>query len=72
MSKTTSKAAQIARDYYNSPEADVFYFNVWGGEHIHVGIYQSPEDSIAGGSQRTVEHLCAKLSGLDAIAKCWT
>ena len=65
MDKKTSRAAQTARDYYNSPEADSFYASVWGGEHIHVGIYLSPGDSIAQGSQRTVEHLCSKLEGLD-------
>ena len=49
MSETISRAVRTAREYYNSAEADNFYFTVWGGEHIHMGIYDSPGDSIADG-----------------------
>ena len=64
-----AKAAQTAKDYYNSDAADSFYFHVWGGVHIHVGIYTDPGESIAVASQRTVEHLCAKLQGLGAQSR---
>jgi hypothetical protein len=36
---TDTAATQTARDYYNSADADTFYFQVWGGEDIHVGLY---------------------------------
>jgi len=54
-----------AEDYYDSPDADEFYFNVWGGEDIHIGLYETPDENIATASHRTVEHL-AHLLGLGA------
>ncbi len=48
---------QVARSYYNSPDADEFYHTVWGGEDIHIGIYQDETDSIAHASHRTVEKM---------------
>lgn len=55
-----SQAVSTARDYYNSHDADNFYAIVWGGEDIHVGLYQTPTEPIFDASRRTVEHL-AKL-----------
>lgn len=51
-----------AREYYNSEDADAFYYNIWGGEDIHVGIYFSPDESIRTASRRTVERMTAKLT----------
>eukprot|EP00752_Nemacystus_decipiens_P001516 g1487.t1 len=31
--------SKVAQDYYNSDNAFNFYRQVWGGEHIHVGLY---------------------------------
>jgi len=53
-----------AETYYDSSDADEFYFNVWGGEDIHVGLYETPGEPIAVASRRTVDHLIGKL-GLD-------
>lgn len=39
MSSAYSEVVETARDYYNSPDADNFYFHIWGGEDIHVGLY---------------------------------
>ena len=50
-----------ARDYYNSEDADNFYATVWGGEDIHVGLYDGPTRDIPTASRRTVEHLAGKL-----------
>lgn len=69
MNTKAAKAAQTAREYYNSEAADNFYFRIWGGEHIHVGIYETPGESIATASQRTVEHLCAKLNELGSNSR---
>lgn len=55
-------AVKIARDYYNSEDADAFYRLIWGGEDIHVGIYVDPEEPIREASRRTVERMAAKLS----------
>ncbi|HVX46011.1 MAG TPA: methyltransferase domain-containing protein [Mycobacteriales bacterium] len=56
-----SAAVRTARDYYNSTDADSFYFSVWGGEDIHVGLYDAPDEEIAPASRRTVERMAGKL-----------
>ena len=38
MSHSYSEAVSIARDYYNSDDADNFYAIIWGGEDIHIGL----------------------------------
>src|SRR5690606_3437208 len=48
---------RIAREYYNSSEADRFYAAIWGGEDIHIGLYKSGEEPIADASRRTVEEM---------------
>lgn len=53
----------VARDYYNSDDADNFYFRIWGGEDIHVGIYQEG-DTISEASRRTVQRM-ATLAEID-------
>tara|TARA_B100000029_G_C17574486_1_gene957724 strand:+ start:170 stop:1015 length:846 start_codon:yes stop_codon:yes gene_type:complete len=61
---TTDSATTVARDYYNSSDADHFYAQVWGGEDIHVGMYQSPDEPISDASHRTVQHLSKRLEGI--------
>ncbi|MFW6203671.1 MAG: methyltransferase domain-containing protein [Actinomycetota bacterium] len=55
-----SSAVHTARNYYNSEDADNFYATIWGGEDIHIGLYESADESIDTASRRTVE----RLSGL--------
>jgi len=50
-------AVETAREYYNSEDADNFYFHVWGGEDIHIGLYEGPDDEIAEASRRTVARM---------------
>ena len=57
-----SESVSIAQQYYNSSDADNFYFSIWGGEDIHIGIYDSQEDSIFIASRRTVERIASKLN----------
>lgn len=57
-----TKAVSTARKYYNSSDADNFYFTVWGGEDIHVGLYESDEESIYMASRRTVEQIASHLN----------
>jgi len=59
-----SEAVNTARDYYNSEDADAFYATIWGGEDIHIGLYESPDESIIDASRRTVEHMATKLAGI--------
>ncbi|MFC4003888.1 methyltransferase domain-containing protein [Prauserella oleivorans] len=56
-----SAAVNTAREYYNSEDADNFYYTIWGGQDIHVGLYQTPDEAIAPASRRTVERMAAKL-----------
>ncbi|SVD34309.1 uncharacterized protein METZ01_LOCUS387163, partial [marine metagenome] len=46
---------------YNSAPADDFYFKIWGGEHIHVGIYNHSKESIKDASPRIVHLMASKL-----------
>ena len=56
-----SSAVSTARDYYNSDDADNFYFSIWGGEDIHVGVYSDPNEDIGEASRRTVETMASKV-----------
>ncbi len=58
----SSEVVKIARDYYDSGDADNFYFRIWGGEDIHVGLYESLEEPIFEASRRTVDAMAARLS----------
>jgi len=64
------EVVQTARDYYNSDDADNFYFHVWGGEDIHIGLYEGEDDAIRDASARTVafmsERIATKLAAPDA------
>lgn len=63
-----SETGSTAREYYNSDDADNFYYTIWGGEDIHVGMYQSDTEPIFEASRRTVTYLASKLS-LDADSR---
>ncbi|MEJ2124820.1 MAG: methyltransferase domain-containing protein [Alphaproteobacteria bacterium] len=66
MSDSYSEVVQTARDYYNSEDADNFYFHIWGGEDIHIGLYNNDSEEIATASRRTVEVIADRLSGIDS------
>lgn len=57
-----SDVVQTARSYYNSDDADTFYYTVWGGEDIHIGLYQDEVEPIRDASRRTVAAMADKLS----------
>src|SRR5690606_21682590 len=57
------KGIAVARDYYDSAEADDFYANVWGGEDIHIGLYDATDD-IRTASRLTVDRIIEKLGPL--------
>jgi sarcosine/dimethylglycine N-methyltransferase len=59
-----SPVVRIARDYYNSDDADRFYHDVWGGEDIHIGVYVDPNDPIPVASERTVAMMAARIDTL--------
>ncbi|WP_019625900.1 methyltransferase domain-containing protein [Thioalkalivibrio sp. ALJT] len=57
MSTQYSDVVETARDYYNSEDADTFYKLVWGGEDLHIGMYEYQGEPIADASRRTVAHM---------------
>jgi len=69
MSRTYSPVVKTAQEYYNSDDADNFYFHVWGGEDIHIGIYNSADEDIASASQRAVAQMAAQLGTIEPSAR---
>lgn len=64
MSSEYSSEVETARDYYNSDDADNFYFEIWGGEDIHVGLYQDDKEDIPAASERTVRTMADHVESL--------
>ncbi|MEX1081591.1 MAG: methyltransferase domain-containing protein [Halofilum sp. (in: g-proteobacteria)] len=58
-------AVQTAREYYNSEDADNFYYHIWGGEDLHIGLYKSDSESIRDASERTCHHMMDMLKNID-------
>jgi len=58
-----AEGVAVARDYYDSAEADGFYSAIWGGEDIHIGIYDTTAD-IRAASRCTVDHMLSKLGDI--------
>lgn len=69
MSESGKTAVDKAQEYYNSNDADNFYFTIWGGEDIHVGLYQSEDEPIFDASRRTVERMASKINNLNKNSK---
>jgi sarcosine/dimethylglycine N-methyltransferase len=65
----TNDVVDKARVYYDSDDADNFYFHVWGGEDIHIGLYQSDDEPIRDASHRTVQRMIEKIQHLPEGAK---
>lgn len=66
MSADYSETTERARQYYNSKDAHSFYTTIWGGEDHHLGIYESPDESIYDASRRIVDHMAAKIRNLSS------
>lgn len=62
---TAQDLVKVTQDYYDSTDADSFYYHIWGGEDIHVGIYQSEKEAIFNASQRTVQKMLSMLPALE-------
>ncbi len=50
--------------YYDSSEADSFYAAIWGGEDIHIGIYEDPGEAVPRASARIVDTMAERLETL--------
>ncbi len=49
------------RSYYDSEGAEGFYSTIWGGEDLHIGIYEAGPESIRDASRRTVATMAEKV-----------
>jgi sarcosine/dimethylglycine N-methyltransferase len=65
MINSYSEVVNIARDYYNSHDADNFYAIIWGGEDIHIGLYEAENEPILDASHRTIRHMAKQVGTLD-------
>lgn len=64
----TSQTVNTAREYYNSTDADRFYATIWGGEDIHVGLYEDDHGigSIFDASRRTIQKMASMVANLNS------
>lgn len=69
MTEKRVDAVSTARDYYNSEDADNFYHRIWGGEDIHIGLYEYESEPVFDASRRTVAYMADSLGGLDRGAR---
>jgi len=58
----------VTEDYYDSDDADTFYSTVWGGEDLHIGIYDQTRD-IREASAETVDRMAAMIPNLGPETK---
>ena len=63
MPNNQSTAENITESYYDSSDADRFYETVWGGEDIHIGLYDEGM-SVFDASRKTVETMTQNLQNL--------
>jgi len=68
MPNNSSQTLTTAEAYYDSSDADSFYETVWGGEDIHIGLYQDT-DVIRDASRKTVETMVNQLVNLDSDSR---
>jgi sarcosine/dimethylglycine N-methyltransferase len=59
----------VAREYYNSDDAHTFYTTVWGGEDLHLGVYERPDEPIFDASRRAVDAIASLSTRLNDQAK---
>src|SRR6056297_2618419 len=55
----------ITEDYYDSDDADTFYSTIWGGEDLHIGLYDTTPD-IRTASDLSIDAMIDALPKLDA------
>jgi sarcosine/dimethylglycine N-methyltransferase len=60
MSNDIPKSVKVTKSYYDSEDADNFYYTIWGGEDLHLGIYESEKDTIFEASRRTIDHMASR------------
>lgn len=54
---TEDNLTNAAKSHYDNQQVDNYYRHVWGGENIHIGIYETPEQSIQAASQNAISKM---------------
>ncbi len=67
--KKYSDEVQVARSYYNSDDAHNFYYRIWGGEDLHLGIYKTEDEDIYTASRRTIDTMASLAKKIDKNTK---
>ncbi len=69
MTQQAQSVVEVAEKYYDSNDADQFYFNIWGGEDIHIGLYEGEKEPIVEASKKTVERIASMIKGLGKTSR---
>jgi len=64
MSSDAAAVSDTTESYYDSDSADAFYATIWGGNDIHIGIYERDDDSVHAASSRTVAAMASCVEGM--------
>ncbi len=64
-----SETVKVTKDYYDSEDADAFYYTIWGGEDLHLGVYESDNDTVFEASRRTIDHMASRSAFLGRKAR---
>lgn len=64
-----SGTVKTTKEYYDSDDAHTFYYTIWGGEDLHLGIYESDDESIFDASRRTITHMASRSKFLNHRAR---
>ena len=60
---TETDTRDVTETYYDSDDADAFYRNIWGGEDLHVGLYDETRD-IRTASDKTIDQMADAIPAL--------
>ncbi|MBS3757027.1 MAG: methyltransferase domain-containing protein [Desulfobacterales bacterium] len=64
-----TETVQTTKHYYDSDDAHTFYYTIWGGEDLHLGIYESDDDSVFDASRRTINYMASRSAFLNRKAR---
>jgi sarcosine/dimethylglycine N-methyltransferase len=69
MSDAYQEVVNTTKQYYDSDDAQNFYYKLWGGEDLHLGIYEREDEPIFDASRRTIDRTAAQAPVLDGSVR---
>jgi len=64
-----SETVKVTKDYYDSEDAHTFYYTIWGGEDLHLGFYETGDETVYEASRKTIDHMASRSKFLNQKAK---